>query len=131
MQILIETLYGENGELYATRDGRRILLAKCSPELRIYEHSQRVNILGKPGYGVKTYNSVLTLLPTPETTCAVDVDFLRGISQFEMVCDIQRTDGIFERMKFGNLDPEEIALYGDWTFNISGTPDMIQRLLTL
>lgn len=131
MQTLIKTLCAENGELYAVTDGRRIQLAKCRPRLEIYEHTVAVPLLGAKSYGVKSYHSAIALCPDPETTREVDADYLRSISRFELSADIQRSDGIFERIRFDNLIPEEINLCGTWRFEVNGSPDIINKLLSI
>lgn len=129
MQALIKTLCAENGELYAVIDGRRILLAKCCPVVEVYEHTVTVPLLGAKSYRVKSYHSAIALCPDPETTREVDADYLRSISRFELSADIQRSDGIFERIRF-DLTPEEIDLCGTWRFEVNGPPAFINKLLS-
>jgi len=131
MQVLIKTLKGENGELYAVIDGRRVLLAKCNLRVEVYEHSQKVNILGAQGYRVKKHNSALVICAVTETTRDVDVDYLQKISHFEVLGDFQREDGIFERVVFDSLSPVDIDLHGNWVFDVSGPAGIMQRLLIL
>jgi hypothetical protein len=128
METLIKTLYGENGELYTTAKGRRILLTRVVPKFELYEHTTSVPVLGKIGYGVKTRRFTLVICPGENTTRAVDADFLRSVSRFDLVVDMQREDGIFERMKFDGLIPQEIDLDGDWVFE-SDNADMVKKLL--
>jgi hypothetical protein len=117
MDTLVKRIYGERGELYATSDGRRILLATVAPRFEIYEHSTHVPISGRAyGYGVKTRHFTVTICPCEQTTRKVDTDFLKRVRQYDLSVDVQREDGIFERLHIGNLYPQEIDLYGDWVF---------------
>lgn len=128
MQTLIKTIHAESGELYAVIDGRRILLARCRPVVEVYEHTVTVPLLGAKSYGVKNYHSAIALCPDPGTTREVDAEYLRSISRFELTTDIQRSDGVFERIRF-DLTPEEIDLCGTWRFDVDGSPDTINKLL--
>lgn len=128
MRTLIKTLCAESGELYAVIDGRRILLAKCRPVVEVYEHTVTVPLLGAKSYGVKSYHSAIALCPDPETTRDVAADYFRGVTRFELSADIQRSDGIFERIRF-DLTPEEIDLCGTWRFGVDGSPEIINKLL--
>lgn len=37
MTTLLNTLFSERGELFVIGNGRRVLFARCKPEIRIYE----------------------------------------------------------------------------------------------
>ena len=127
---LIETLLLEDGELYGIVRGRRVLLARCEPKVEVYEHSTDVPVLGAQGYREKKRQIGMVLCPSPDTTRRVDEDFLRTVTRFEVSADIQREDGIFEKIRFDNLMPDEINLDGDWKFEV-GNNDIIKRLLAL
>ncbi len=128
---LIKTIYCERGELFCIIGSNRFLLARCEPKLEIYEHSTSIPILGKTSYGVKKFNAVLVLCEEPELTRAVDEEYLKKISRFELTADIQRTDGIFENVSFDNILPVEIYLDGDWTFEINGSSEIVKRMLKM
>jgi hypothetical protein len=130
METLIKTLYGESGDLYTTVKGRRVMLARVVPEFKIYEHTTSVPVLGKVGYGVKTRRFTLVICPGEDTTRSVDAGFLRGVSRFDLTAEIQREDGIFERLTFDNLYPQEIELYGDWVFE-SEDAGMVKKLMEI
>lgn len=127
---LIQTLLFENGELYGIVRGRRILLAQCDPKVEIYEHSTDVPMPGMQRYRVKKRQTGMVLCPSPDTTRQIDEGFLRAVTRFEVFADIQREDGIFEKIRFDNLIPNEIDLDGDWKFEV-GENEIIKRLLAL
>ena len=130
MQTLIKTLQAESGELYAVRDGRRTLLATSAPRVEIYEHARKIPVLGKTNYPVKSHIFSLVVCPGEDTTRKVDEDFLRSIARFDLTADIQREDGIFERIYFEGMIPREINLPGDWVFE-SDDSKLIKKLLAL
>ncbi len=113
---LIKTLYFENGKLYVTTQGRRILLAECLPKIEIYEHVTEIPVLGRQSYTVKKRHISIVICSDMEYTREADEKFLRTVSQFEVSADIQRADGVFENIIFDNLYPVEIDLDVDWTF---------------
>ncbi len=131
MERLIKTILCERGELYNIIGVQRLLLARCEPKLEIYEHSQSIPILGRKSYDVKRLRAVLVLCGEPEFTRAVDEEYLAKITRFELVADIQRSDGVFESMKFDNILPVEIWLDGDWTFEITDSSKLARRLLDI
>jgi hypothetical protein len=128
MRTLIKTLTGESGEIYAIRSGQRILLAKCEPEIRVYEHSQRVSALGVRSYRVKTRSEVTVICAEPECTREVDAHFLQGVSRFELAVDLQTASGDFRRFTW-DAAPTEIDLRGDWEFEVIGQGDLARDLL--
>jgi hypothetical protein len=129
LETLIKTIQAEKGELYVIINSRRILLANCKPQIEIYEKSANIPILGEKRYRVKSIHSAIIICPDQETTREVDEKFLCTISRFELITDIQRTDGVFERVMFDSLMPKEIDLCGDWRFDITDSPTLIRKLL--
>ena len=129
MERLLLTLPCERGELYYTASGRRILLARCEPEIQIYENSAPVP--APSGMDVRFYHAVVVLHAETDYTRPVDAGFLRTAEGFELAADIQRRDGVFERFAFYGLQPEEIDLNGTWTLALQEPQERIQRLLEL
>lgn len=129
MKRLIKTLTGENGQLYTVQDGNRVLLARCTPKLEIYEEAEPIRIMGASGK-VKKRHVSLVLCGEPELTREVDTEFFRMVTGFDFSADFQRTDGVFETLFFNALIPEEIDLDGDWTFWMQDNPEVLKRLLT-
>ena len=130
MQTLARTLNIDSGKLLAITGDRRLLIAECSAQVKVYEHSQNVKVPGAHDYVVKTHHSVIVRCTAPETTRPVDVDFLRGVSRFEFSGKCQRLDGVFEHLAFDNLHPEDIDLCGgNWNFTVIGSYELVSRLL--
>ncbi len=129
MQTLIKTVFAERGELYAIKNGNRILVSRCEPKLEFYEYSQKINVLGSRSYEVKTRKVVLVICLLPETTREINAEYLQSVSRFEVKTDIQRADGIFERLYLDNLMPNEIDLQGDWIFEVLGSIEPIKKYL--
>lgn len=130
MKTLIKTLFGERGELYTVADGRRVLLARCCPKIEIYQHSQRVNSIGVHGCNVKSRHVGVVICAEREMTRETSLDFLERVSRFEFLGDFQREDGIFERIRFDNIVPDELNLDDDWTFEVVGQMELVKRLMT-
>ena len=126
---LIKTLCGENGQLYVISNGNRYLFAKCNPTIEIFEHSKRLNTLGAHSYGVKSMHSSIVICAEREMTRSIDIAFLQTITRFEFVGDFQRHDGIFERIKFDNIAPNELDPDEDWTFEVIGQNELIRKLI--
>ena len=129
MEKLVLTLQCENSELFYISAGRRILLANCTPCLKIYEHTGYVSAIG--GAGVKKIRAVLALCGEPDFTRPVDVDFLKKVDGFDLSADIQRRDGVFEVFHFRNMQLHEINCNNEWTFELNEKQEVLQKLLTL
>lgn len=131
VQRLVKTITCENGNLYSVIDGRRILLATCSPRIEITEQSANVKSIGVHGFNVKKNYITLVLCNTPGLTKELDMDFWNKVTGFGIEADIQRTDGIFEKMYFDNAVPKEINLDGDWVFEVAEQPGLTKKLLKI
>jgi len=128
IKTLVKTLKAENSELFVIKGSQRLLLASCQVKLHVYEFSQKVTAIGTNGYQLKVNTSVVVECSDLETTRNVDADFLKDVSRFEVVTNIQRSDGVFERITFDNLHPFEIDLHGDWEFEVIEQYDLVKKL---
>lgn len=129
MERLLLTLQCERGELFYVKAGRRVLLANCTPMLKIYEHTDQVHAVG--GCGVKRIHAALVLCEDPEFTRPVDTAFLDSVECFDLTADIQCKNGVFEVFHFRNIQPHSIELEGEWVFALNEKPELFRRLLTL
>ena len=112
MQILIKTIRAENAGLYRIKDGRRILFARPQTRIELYEDVKEIPVLGAAACKVRKRRAVLVLCSGIMAGMAELEDTLT----FEMIADIQRPDGVYERMHFDRLIPQEIDLDGEWKF---------------
>jgi hypothetical protein len=129
MKTLIKKLPCENGELYAMTDDRRILLARCEAEVRLYEVSRQVPILGR---GKVITGREMAMLITFEHT--PEAPPLNSVSGFAFQGETRRSDGDFERLRFrdclltGELD---LTRPGSCEFELRCSQDTLERLLAL
>lgn len=131
MKRLAKTVYLENGELYATIKGNRVLLATCDIEVEIYEDIHNIKIINANGYNVKKRHISIVLCNEMETTRPIDLDLFDKITCFDLVADFQRKDGVFERLVFDNLIPDELDLDNQWKFEVSQYSDISKKLLSI
>lgn len=129
MKTLIKTLDVERGKLMAVRDGRRVMICECSARAEVYEVSANVPVLGVVGYEIKlTYNAALRCADGIATR-PLDAEYLRSVSRFELIGDIQRAGGEYERMVFDCIGLDGFDLHrGTWEFGITDR-GMVDRLL--
>ena len=113
MKTLVKRLYGKNSSIYTVKDGRRTRLSDCETRIEIYEETKRLSALG--GGVLKKYSVAVALCGDVDA----EEDDIKDVSSFDVVTDLKRVDGIYERMFLDNLTPVEIDLFGDWTFEIS------------
>lgn len=130
MKTLKRTIYGENGGLYYTKDGKRKVLVKCTPKLELYEETKSVPILGNAVCPVKKRYIRLVICVDMDYSREPDENLLCGISSFEPSADFERSDGYFETICFCGLVPVEICLDGDWIFSFYGL-ETLKKLLKL
>ena len=117
-------------KLYSILDSRRIKLADCTPRIEIYEMLSPVQNL-ECSWGVKWYQVALVLCDDMDLTRRIDDKYLCAVSGFVLSTEVQRKDGVFERLNFYDLQPVDIELGGTWTFEINKSPERIKRLLEL
>jgi hypothetical protein len=130
MRRLLNTLYLENGELHVTIGNRRVLLAICKAKIELYEDVHYIKSLGKNRYKADAH-SIQVVCSGAEFTREVDIDLLKDITEFSLLADIQRKDGIFEFLEFDNIYPVEINIDGEWRFEISPTSPILRILLNV
>ena len=129
MQTLIKTLSAENGQVFAVKDGRRTCVAKSQVTVEIYEHSTKVASVGAKNYGVKIRYDAEIISEDGEMMQDVDTKFLQQVSRFEVLCDVARADGIFERLHFDAISPNEIDLFASrMVFEVSDS-NIVKKLL--
>ena len=126
---LLQTIPLSDGELYATTDNRRCLLSTTVPVLEVYEKEIAVPIMGR-GRTVKKTAYSLILCKDNEFTREVDNEYLKNITAFDLTAQAQREDGIFEVIRFNNLDLESIEPNGEWVFN-TVLSDRVRALLKI
>ena len=126
---LLQTIPLSDGELYATTDNRRCLLSTTVPVHEVYEKEIAVPIMGR-GRTVKKTAYSLILCKDNEFTREVDNEYLKNITAFDLTAQAQREDGIFEVIRFNNLDLESIEPNGEWVFN-AVLSDRVRALLKI
>lgn len=117
---LLKTIELEEGKLYSTINNRRCLLADTVPVLEVYENEYTVPIMGK-GRQFKRLFYSLVLCKESEFTREVDIEYLKNVTAFDLTAKIQRSDGVFEKVEFRNLEPEDIQSDDEWVFNVEIT----------
>ena len=125
---LLRTLRGKESRLYYVKDGRRFLLADCKTRLEISSQEERLPLLGNKAMVSKHYLTI-AICDDMDLKESVDTAFLKTITRFEIEVFFQRKDGRQERFVFSNINPTEIDLDGEWTFEISEDYALIRRLL--
>ena len=115
----------ERCELYCTVKGNRHLLARCEAEIDAYEEERAVPILGR-SRAVKKIKYSLVLCDELEFTRNVEEEYLKYIETFDLKGQVQRPDGIFERVNLINLIPTERWSADMWEFSFEGTPDILK-----
>ena len=133
MQRVVKTLKAENGELFALIDSRRIRLARCEAEVRLYTREVEVPVLGR-GRVITQREAVLLVTFEHKPECPTDEDFICSIARIEFQGEILQTDGSVERLVFDNciLDGElDLTEAGTCRFELRCTPHMIRRLMVM
>ena len=115
---LVKTIMCDNGDLYGTVNGQRILLAKCRPKIEILELEF-----------IKNNYQTHILCGIPEFTRKPDCDFLDVYTIFGIETDIQHTDGTFERIYIDDIAPLEIDPDGEWVFTVLFQPELTNKFL--
>lgn len=117
---LVKTIMCDNGDLYGTVNGQRILLAKCRPKIEILELES-----------IKNDYETYILCGVPEFTIKPGCDFLDAYTIFGLETDIQHTDGIFERIYIDDIIPLGINPDGEWVFASFFQPELTNKFLLI
>lgn len=128
MITLLNTLFSEKGELFTIGQGRRVLFARCKPQIRIYEKTIRVPVLGEQGYRKKSMRLTIALCGDTEFTCSSMDEAMQKTERYELTADLLRNDGIVERFYFHNISLVEINSAGEWEFELNTTEEQMQKL---
>lgn len=126
---LIKTLPGERGKLFGIVEGQRLMIAECRPKIELYEHLTPVGTIGAAKNAVKKTHAVVVLCVDREPVRDADGVFFNNVSRFELQCDLQRCDGVFEVLHFDTLAPISIDLDGDWSFEAVMQPEQVRKLI--
>jgi hypothetical protein len=130
MKRLIKTLVCENGELFVITRGLRIPLAKCEAEIKLYEYSVDVPVLGR-GLVITRREVALLITFKHRPKCATDEKFINSISRIEFRGDILQPDGAVECVYFDNclLDGDlDLTDAGTCQFELRCPQEMLNRL---
>jgi hypothetical protein len=118
------------GKLYASSDGRRVLIADCSARVEVREHLVKTAVLGR-GRVVTNRSLVLLITFDHRPDCPTDDDFVRSITRFEFQGRGSRADGVEVELAFDNclLDGTlDLTAAGECQFEVICTPRMLARL---
>lgn len=122
-KILIDTLELTSGAIYITISNNRFKLSDCSVKVELYEHHYPVSVIG--GKGIKKYKVSLILCDDIDDS---DCD-LQKVSGYDIIAEIRRKDGVYERLVFGSVVPVELEEHGTWSFEVTDY-EMIKKLFT-
>lgn len=131
MTTLINTLTSEKGTLFTIGQGRRVPLADCRPEIRIYERINQVPVLGSAGYQEKSVRFTIALCGDMEFTHNPTKEELRKVGRYELTADLLRSDGIIERFYFHNISLMEINETGGWEFELNPDEEQMRKLMEM
>jgi hypothetical protein len=122
-------LYGRNGELYATVHERRLLWARCEPEIIIEEHATQVPVLGVVGHCEKVYRCAVVLCGDVAVNIPTDNKFIRDVTEVCLRCDLFHKNGAIETVTVNNLTCDDLDYDGEWRFEAALTTGAAEKLL--
>ena len=126
----IKTINGESGELFATIAGRRYLLARCHPIIKIFENLTDVMVLGSIKCHAKTNHAAIVICVDGEVAKSINVSQWESASKFELIGSFERWDSAFESVHLDSIAPIPQDLSGEiWEFEILDQKDIIKKLL--
>ena len=129
--VLVKTVKADSGEIYYLLDNRRLKLADCSVEARIYERHVEVPTLGSRFIKYKSRHVSIVLCDKLRGQKVELTDALISkIRAFEIIADFQLANRDCARIVISGLNDAEIDLDGEWKFNLQDEK-VIQKLLQL
>lgn len=128
---VIATLHPENGEVFLLSAGRRRKLATCSLQIDIVQHTTTFKARNPKGYDVKRRYISLVFCLDPEVATEITDEVFRSAEWYEICCEIERSDGSYEKIKLDNLLEESVDLYkNEWEFRIEDL-ETVKRILNM
>lgn len=128
---VIATLHPENGEVFLLSAGLRRRLAKCSLQIDIVQHVTTFKARNPKGYDVKRRYISLVFCLDPEVAAEITDEVFRSVERYEIYCEIERSDGSYEKIKLDNLLEESVDLYeNEWEFRIEDV-ETVKKLLKM
>lgn len=118
MRTIIKKIKGENGKIYFVKKGERGLLAECDVYIDVIEEKIKIPCLGKCGGIVRKRKINIALCGEINFMREIGFEFFKDMPMFEICVDLQRLDGVFERINFDNISALDIDLDGEWKFEV-------------
>ena|GEM_PF-6986783 len=109
-------LYGDDGKIFMQSNNRRFLVAKCKPEITVYEKATQVNVRGIIGHKEKLMYCSIILCPNAEIVHEMNNDFIRTVTACELVFDIADENAVIESLKIEGLTSDDLDYSGIWEF---------------
>lgn len=125
---LIKSLTLDNPKLYVTVNGERRLFAECTAVIELYENRQTIAMLGAHNGVKKTYYAKL-ICSDMDYMRDFDDDSLRSVSCFLMSSEVQRKDGVFEKLNIDNISLLEFEPDDDWVFELRLTTEFRAKIM--
>lgn len=124
---IIKTIAGYNGELYGVISNRRILIAKCNPQIEIREQRQNIPAFGRSS-AEKKIHITLVICNDTDVKCPETKEYFDSIEEYDISMLVQRADGAMLPITLNNLIPE----YNEaWAFSVDVPQAMMNKLLNL
>ena len=125
-----KTLCAENGEMFVVIDGRRVRIAACAAEIKLYARSVDVPVLGK-GRVINERGAALLVTFKHRPEYSTDENAINRISRIEFQGDILQTDGAYAQVRLDNclLDGDlDLTEAGTCQFEIRCSQETLDRL---
>lgn len=128
---VIATLHPENGEVFILSAGRRCKFAECSLRIDVVQRAITFKARNPKGYDVKRRYVSLVFCLGPKMAAGITDEAFQSAEGYEIYCEIERSDGIYEKIKMDKLLEESVDLYkNEWKFRIEDT-ETIRKLIKM
>ena len=126
---IIKTIDADKGEIYITKNNNRYLLANAKIKIEISKTKNTVEKLNQMLVSFRDYHMAIMFCGDIKYMQPVSEEMLKSISQYEVVADIPKRNGTYERVIFNKLAEVDIDLEEEWKFEIRDR-EIIKKLLS-
>lgn len=129
MKKLIKAIVGQDCEIYAISHHNRLMVGKATPNVEVYENSQKVPTIGNNQIQYKNTYFSIVICPNTDMDKAITEDILKDLKEFELLMYLPDKRGILVPFNLYGVNVAELS-DKQWIFDITDK-ETVNKLLAL
>ena len=129
MKKLIKAIVGQDCEIYAISHHNRLMVGKATPNVEVYENSQKVPTIGNNQIQYKNTYFSIVICPNTDMDKAITEDILKDLKEFELLMYLPDKKGVLVPFNLYGVNVAELS-DKQWIFDITDK-ETVNKLLAL